>query len=269
MKIIQPLDKSVIIFGFGKFGRIAFDYLKSRYKCLVIDPSFNKYAKNIEADIEFFPNLDDFIQNLKEKKHNKDLNTNYAIKGSVRELSDILLNFIPKFLIPTAPVHVMAETIKEMYSQKLIEPSNSQPDFEAFLTNQLKNRPKNLNIINQNSKHLYFSYADKDELCPDNCSGPLDYCPNFQKEKPMAISEFVKEVFCTNKKDQVQESKYDAVCFESIQIIPGLGGIESTEIINGLQMIKSLMVQNQILEKIIISTTCNCHGVTTIYDVIR
>ncbi len=266
MKIIQFIDNLVIIFGFGKFGRYAFDAMKFRYNCLILDLEPDKTLKDINPKIEFFNSTENLLKEIRDNQPIKDSRKYFALKGSIHELSEILKEIIPKYLIPTAPVHVMAETIKEMYSQYLTEPNSVEPEFGSFLAAAFSHSPVNLNIVNHEAKSIYYSYADKDQICPDSCAGPLDYCPNFNKEKPIAVSEFVKQIFGSLGDNELRESKYAAVCFESSQIIPGLGGIEHSEIIKGLQLTKDLIGQNRSLKKIIISTTCNCHGVSTIYE---
>ena len=157
----------------------------------------------------------------------------------------------------------MAEILKTRYYNLLNETIVSDHDFEAIVSQRLKEIPENLNVVNQNFKSFYYSYATFDEVCPEDCPGPVGYCPNFLRKKPITVSDFVKTLF------SFSTSEYQPVFFESTQIIPGLGGIESCNLKDGLEKIMQTLQNPKLVKKIIISTTCNCHGVSSVYTLLH
>ena len=117
-------------------------------------------------------------------------------------------------------------------------------------------------------KRQYLSYAKIDEICPDNCSGPISYCPNFKREKPQTITQYLKSYYGTSnsisiKKEEVSEV---TIIIESYQLLPGLGGLKGNDIQNILKFLRDNMdFLSSRKFNMIIATTCNCHGVINFY----
>jgi hypothetical protein len=63
---------------------------------------------------------------------------------------------------------------------------------------------------------LFFSYARKGEICPDDCPGPGDRCPTFGRNKPKNITEYTREL----------NNTVPGWVFESHQMKPGVGGLK-------------------------------------------
>ena len=115
---------------------------------------------------------------------------------------------------------------------------------------------------------VYLSYAKIDEICPDNCPGPISYCPTFQRKKPVTITEYLKNYYGTINSVNIKKDKITEIVIinESYQLMPGLGGLKGEDIQNSLKILReNLDILNKQEFNIIIATTCNCHGVINFY----
>ena len=168
-----------------------------------------------------------------------------TIRGDIKTLFQICEQFLPEILIPTAPIHTMADLIPLFLANRIEEVTESKfiSDHEASLR---QSAPPTLNIRSRNET-IYLSYAPWDKLCPLDCPGPKKYCSHHHIDKPLTATEVVEQSF----------PKESLFLFESQQISPGLGGIPGTAIKKALLKIHN--VQNGL--DYCIATTCNCHGV--------
>jgi len=252
---------SLIIAGGGKFGKKAIEFgIKNRYKTILIDNDPNCICASY-ADYKF-DNLNDLSSKINEIKPGEVLFLNYDISI----ISDIFYKINPEYIIPVIPIHLLAYIISNFLQKemnfKLLTDSESTLDFVKNANSEL--------ILSHNLEKgiVYLSYAKIDEICPDNCFGPEDYCPNFKREKPITVTRYLKKFFqILNHFRFLKESISKIIIInESIQLIAGLGGLEGIIIRDSLKKLEEhLDIKSNQKFKLIIATTCNCHGVLNFY----
>jgi len=250
----------VIIAGGGKFGLKAIDFIKkNNFKTVLIDSNPNCFAAEFAS--KRFDTLEDFNLNLKDLKDGEIffLNTDILI------VLDLIEKLNPKYIIPVVPIHLMASFIISFLLKFSIDltPNNS-------LTNKILENIDPELLLNQMTEEgvVYLSYAKIDEICPDNCTGPISYCPNFQREKPVTITEYLKNYYGTINSVNIKKDKISEIVIinESYQLMPGLGGLKGEDIHNSLKILRdNLDFLSERKFDMVIATTCSCHGVITFY----
>jgi hypothetical protein len=254
------------IIGFGTFGQTAFEYLKSQGICIIFEKELNFQFHHEYTMIEAEGQINNLIE-LINSKSLKEGSTfpQYFIHGSVEMCLTLLKHFIPELIIPTAPIHVMAEIFKEIIITDLKNLEFTPMDLHPYFVD-LSDFPTNLNYLFNEKNKIYFSYAKFDEKCPDSCFGPLNYCPNFHRKKSKTINEFLSQVNLKFPQNSL------SITFISHQLKAGLGGIKGNEIISSIQILQDFYSNYPFLLQqaywngyITISTVCNCHGVLEAY----
>ncbi len=251
---MQPELKDLlcIIYGGGAFGVSAMKALHPKYHLIVIDTDPNceigqKFPHSTLSEI--FSRLSEMV--MEEPTSEDDslppANSVYFMVGGIQELETILRVYLPKYFIPVAPIHVMKELFKSI--MKKTHPNCNFSPVKPRIEQEL---PENLNDFSY-SDSLYLSYAKWDEICPDNCPAPLDYCPFHKKVKPIPVSKFI----------QLEFSESLSILYESLQLSAGLGGIEGSIIFAPYGVIEQAIQKLQDHDSIIltIATGCRCHGV--------
>jgi len=249
--------KKLLIAGGGKFGKKAIKYAKKlNYKTILIDKDPNCYASNLIN--KKYVNLMDLLRDFEDIPAGEMIFFN----ADISTIYEILLNIEFDYIIPVVPIHLTATIVQLCFNSfKIKLEANSK------LVKIYKNIIKKELFLNsiEDSGLIYLSYAKQDEVCPDDCSGPLDYCPNFKRKKPITITEYLIELFETSKTINISEKrKVGYFLIKSYQLISGLGGMKGSDI----DKIISKIIKNRELFKkfgcnIIVSTSCNCHGVIT------
>ncbi len=250
----------VIIAGGGKFGLKAIDFIKkNNFKTVLIDSDPNCFAAEFAS--KRFDTLEDFNLHLKDLKDGEIyfLNTNVLI------VLDLIEELNPKYIIPVVPVHLMASFITSflLRSSIILTPNNNlTEDFLEHIDPELL-----LNQMNEEGV-AYLSYAKIDEICPDNCSGPISYCPNFKREKPKTITQYLTSYYGTFNSVNIKKEEISEIIIinESYQLMPGLGGLKGNDIRDILKVLRDNMdfLSHQKFD-MVIATTCNCHGVINFY----
>ena len=255
------MSNLIIIAGGGKFGEKAVLFArKKNFSAILIDKDFNCYASKFideKLDINTLQNLD--VNYFKAKKI-------YFLNTDISIILELIEKFKPYYIIPVIPIHLLAEIIKLFFSKNYIRLNSDDTSTEAFFIKADKNII--LNYIKEKAV-VYLSYAKVNEICPDNCSGPLKYCPNFKREKPISISSYLKNYF--EAKDVIKIIKKDfikiMILAESYQLMPGLGGLKGKHIKMIIDTLnKSINSLLKVSFKCIIATTCNCHGVINFFE---
>ena len=242
-----------LIYGGGKFAQIAVNHLRKNYSLLILDTDKEcligqEYVSTPITEIkEILTDEKLFINFIKSDNPENQKSVLFTV-GGIPFLEQILEIRIPLYLLPIAPIHVMMELIKDYLSKQfpLIQIITHKP---TISTGSFPTELFSLEIKDT----LYFSYAKWDERCPENCPAPLDYCPVHQRKKPKAVREILETL----------KSQSNLLSFESTQLAPGLGGI------NGASLFKEIPFHvNNIKElkeneeyKLLIATSCRCHGV--------
>jgi len=250
----------VIIAGGGKFGLKAIDFIKkNNFKTVLIDSNPNCFAAEFAS--KKFDNLEDFNLNLKDLKDGEI----FFLNKDILIVLDLIEKLNPTYIIPVVPIHLMASFISSFLLRFSINltPNNN------LTKNLLENIDPEL-LLNQMNEEgvIYLSYAKIDEICPDNCSGPISYCPNFKREKPRTITQYLKSYFRTSNSVNIRKEEISEIIIinESYQLMPGLGGLNGNDIQNILKILRDNMdfLSHQKID-MTIATTCNCHGVINFY----
>jgi len=253
-------SKIIIIAGGGKYGDKAVNYaLNNDYTVILIDSNPNceaaKYANLTTL------NIDNIISNL-ESTIPKQL---YFLNQDIAVLNDLLEKVKPEYVIPVVPIHLMAKIVEDFLSKNSIKLFPDNESLFKFVKHD------DLNLIldkNPNQGILYLSYAKIDETCPDMCACPLNYCPNLNREKPITITEYVKNFLEMTNLIRAKENKNNEllIVLNSYQLTSGLGGLKGEEVSIILEKLKNKI---DALKKkkfnLTIATACNCHGVISFY----
>ena len=242
-----------LIYGGGKFGFNAIQKLKSKQKpILLVDQDPNCFiAQKYFLAAASIKDVKKYLQNFIPDKNedSKEIDIITFLVGDISTIADLIQNYPPYILIPSAPIHVMKDLgIYYLHSQ--ISPLTIQ---SIEPTIDLSNKPDEMQYFSFNNSEKYLSYAGWDEICPDLCSAPESYCPFHKKNKPITVYEFLK--------NNILDAYH--LCFNSEQLGAGLGGILGSEIksffLKLTQHVNKRIKNSPI--NVYISTSCNCHGV--------
>ena len=252
---------SLIVAGGGKFGKKALEFgKKNRYKTILIDNDPNCICAS-SADYKF-DKLNNFYSRINEIKPGEIFFLIYDISI----ISDLLIKINPEYIIPVIPIHLLAYIISNFLKKKvnfeLLSDSDSTLDFVNNANSEL--------ILSHNSEKgiVYLSYAKVDEICPDNCLGPENFCPNFKRNKPITITEYFKTHFKLNNNFRIVKNGLlrIIIILESYQLTSGLGGLKCNDLLFVLKRLDNELDKLTALRfSLIIGTTCNCHGVINFY----
>ena len=247
----------VIIFGCGKYGKIAWNHFKGRANVILLDQDLNA-LKNLSDELKIFPkdHIKEALKVLKKLNYPQSRSTHrgpkpqenaqIGLEGGLNIFSKIIELGIPAYIVPTAPIHIMGNFFKYLLIEKGLKIKNN--DLNDFKTSLQRNKPQNLRyFIEENT--AYFSYAPINRSCPENCVGPEDYCPYHKLKKPKTVTKFIAQIFSGPR----------SYLFQSKQLKPGLGAISGKELQKNLDILRNLNYETG--QKIIVSTTCNCHGI--------
>lgn len=254
------MHKFILIAGGGKFGLRALEFASENgLNSVTFDIDHHcEVAKDERTTIIEKEDIMHIIRNSSKEAHYF-LNTDLNIILSLLELN-------PQYIIPVLPIHLVAELIKIILSQKSIKLEPDTSRMELFLDNA----KEELILGNDKEQGIsYLSYAQPGEICPDNCTGPPDFCPNFNREKPVTMTRYVKDFFfiLDTIKLTMEGPNFVDLVIESKQLKSGLGGILGAELSFVLDKIGEKIAQFQGQEThFMISTTCNCHGVISFYQ---
>ena len=251
-------SKFLIIVGGGKFGKKALDYAnKNKYTTVLIDIDPDcycaKYTDSSLGDIEELYNQD----HLPGKS--------YFLNQDMKIIYKLIPMLNPEYIIPVVPVHLMASLVISLLSENEIK---IRPNID--LTEHLNAQGNQELILSHDTEQgiIYLSHAKIDEVCPDNCTGPLNYCPNFKRDKDVTITQYLKDFYHSNEIYKLEKTDVINIIMiiESQQLMAGLGGLKGKEIDIILKKLKNnFKYLNNQKCNVIIATTCNCHGVINFY----
>jgi hypothetical protein len=246
----------LLIVGGGKFGEKALNYAKKKkYRAVIIDKDPNCLCS--QYAIRLYKNIEQLKEDLMKSKK-EDL---FFLNKNIVSTFDVIKTIDLEYIIPVVPEHLMAHLIKKFLQNHSINLKIDLDAYERFLSQV------NQGLLISKSKEqglVCLSYAQRGEICPNNCIGPEDYCPNFQREKPITITNYLKSIY--NVKNSLKIIRNEDLFFyninESIQLKSGLGGLKGENIQRILNKLekhkKNFLDQNSYF---VITTSCNCHGV--------
>lgn len=259
--MISLQNNFLIIAGGGKFGKIALNFaIKNNYIAIIID--INPNCQVSKFSNKTFKDFKEFKSKIKEL-NNGDI---CFLNQDVSIILELIMYLKPEYVIPVVPIHLMASIINSfLINNNLISLIPNKNLTEDFINNANPNL-----ILNSNLEQgiVYLSYAKINEICPDNCSGPLNYCPNFKRDKPMTITSYLRDYFNVLNIVNVELNEFYNIFIisESYQLMPGLGGLKGKDINFIFEKLnKNLNVLLNQKCNVIVATTCNCHGVINFY----
>lgn len=249
--------KTLLIAGGGKFGKKALDFAQNQnFHTIIIDNSPECLAS--EYVDKSFTNIKKLLESFHTASEPKLflLLRNISIINELLESTEIQFQYI----IPVVPLHLTALIVQNILKKNNYE---IMPD-EKNCTQTVRNLKKDI-LLNHNCEEgvVYLSYAKEGETCPDDCPGPPNYCPNFNREKPITITKYIQIFFdVSNNFNLLNNKDLLVISIHSFQLIPGLGGLRGKDLYN---IISELSINLKKIQKnkmkTIITTSCNCHGV--------
>ncbi len=248
--------KKIVIYGGGKFGFNAIQKLKAQYNLIIIDIEPNCYiAERFKLKPESIDSVLDQIQKINSQNKYRTQTSMFFILGAESVLLQAINLFFPLYIVPSAPVHVMANLTQQYLSERypLVEMNHTK-----FLMD-LSKKPENLFQFTSDKPEVYFSYAAWDEICPEHCIGPKKYCIHHKRHKPITISDFIDNII----------SKKQILHFRSQQLNAGVGGISVNTIKENFLKLEAILQENQSnrFANLYIATSCNCHGVISRFQI--
>lgn len=238
----------LLVFGGGKFGVKILENFQASHQVIVVDETSNCQASKEIQDHFQANKLHDIFKRIHTSPEP------IFIEGNIETVISLWQKIQPAYLIPVVPIHVMHFFLKKYLKQYVKEIDINEAQVPPILS-----KPKELYIFQADPSNVYLSYADKDQICPDNCMGPADYCPFHKKPKPITVTDFCKESFPSSFHFN----------FESAQLAPGIGGLPNQLIFTQTErLMESCSTLHEATElTLLISTTCNCHGVISAFSV--
>jgi len=231
-------EETVAIIGGGKFGLQALLWaFKTHHKALVFDSDAQALVRNhvhaiLPTDQKW--TLEDLTQA-----------PSVLVLGNAIDIAiPILQDLRPAYVIPTIPVHFLAASllfIARQNNQTYVPDADEIIRIAKQFTAPLNASP------NPQEGIIALSYAQPGELCPPQCTGPLNFCPTFKREKKKTITILVSEA--------TKQSAHRFLA-ESQQLTNGLGGILGSAFFHILDQFRETLPPT-----FVVSTTCNCHGV--------
>ncbi len=218
-----------LVFGGGKYGMEAVEYLLSRKRNFVVLDIDSKCLVAKNYDLTRI-NIKD-IEKLRFRDE-KDYFEGYFIEGGIFEALKVIELLKPEHIFPTAPIHLSAALIQEKFKLS--------PWFEG-VDRVLPGLPSKI-IVSAGRGSVVVTY-NRDYECQPNCNAP-ERCPvtGILKPAPMyRLLEFAAP---------------NGFILQSHQLRPGIGALKGNEL--------ELLVKWALGKKeLIIGTACKCHGVIT------
>ena len=238
----------VVIAGGGSFAMQAASYFEKKGLVpIFIDPDENCMASEHAMNIPLV-GLVNGIQDSQEPIH---------VHASIEKAfhSVILLDPPPVYLVPAAPVNVMAKIFVAFLLEKKIRYLQSSEMLSLILDCAREEDDYTL-ALNEAEGIGTISYAPEGKICPPNCPGTIDHCPHKGgkvRRKPL----FANLRACANKTN----NGLIIWIFESRQLAPGVGGIPWEELVKFNSYLEELKEKKESKLNLVVGTACNCHGV--------
>lgn len=251
---------NLLIAGGGKFGKRAINFAKKlNYNTILIDKDPNCYASSLIS--KKYNDLDSLLRDF----HNENSTEIIFLNEDIGIIYDLLLNIKFEYIIPVVPIHLTALIIKLCFNSFNCSLTPNSSIIESY---KKRIKPELYLHDNMESGVVYLSYAKKDEICPEDCPGPPNFCPTFEREKPITVINYVKELFNVKNNITISINENTAkFLIESYQLMAGLGGVKGNDI---YELITSIQEKEEYFQSklfdIVVATSCNCHGVISFFE---
>ena len=155
---------------------------------------------------------------------------------AVKALEEIIeQNDVNSWIIPALPKHLVFEyTLVQLKKQGHVK-QIPVPDIKVKLPFEYRDKKGT----------LYLSFADFS--CPSNCDEPEKYCTVTGLPRVSPLYELL---------DGIDVNDYRSFVLRSIQLAPGLGGVQVQEV---MELISRLKAEGP--GRYLICTSCSCHAV--------
>jgi hypothetical protein len=214
-----------LVFGGGKYGVEAVEYLLSRNRSFLVIDIDSKCLVKMNYDLERLSLRD--IERLALIDEGR-----YFLEGGVFEALKAIEELKPEHVFPTAPIHLSAALLEEKFKLN--------PWFEG-VDSILSGLPSKV-IVGAGKGSVVVSY-NRDRECKQNCNAP-DRCPVTGLLKPAPMYKML------------EFAAPSGFIIESHQLKPGIGALKGAEL-------DLLFKWAYGKEKMIVGTACRCHGVIT------
>lgn len=153
------MKQNAWIIGAGKFGQLAVNRLKNKYRITLVDPD------PTALELIKVPGV--------EKK----------CRDGIQFLDDCLeQNGDVAWIVPCLPVHLVWEWCRETLGRDRLIPIEPPKGLNMVLPN----------LMQTDAMHLYTSHADF--LCPDHCGEPAEHCTVTGKKRKKDMFAMINDV---------------------------------------------------------------------------
>lgn len=275
LRLLPVIKGYYLVLGGGKIGTSFTEHARkhSLSFVLVIDNDKDAPASSGTKLIKDASELRKLLEGKLISPLDKESSEIYFYCTGLDAVPFILSFGMPEYIVPAIPCHVAAYLVKEYLNinrrekQAVREMCITSEDEEMirFFDQFISHFPENIIAALYPAQGIVMlAYARQGEICPDGCAGPERFCPNFRREKPKTITNYVQDVHFYTK----------GWVFESYQMKPGIGAMKGADMKHNLLEISEYVnsfdisggkIARRVAEDIFfIATTCNCHGVVNL-----
>jgi hypothetical protein len=262
LKDVPVIQGYYLVIGGGKIGNNFVNYARDKNFPFVLITDINKNASAAKKAVEL-QNKQELVDILKKPIDNQTKNNIYFYQTGLEGVPFILSYGIPEYIIPAVPYHAVAELVSYFANtqrQNIIEKLSDDVEHIDYFKRLVLKFPENI-VAGKYPEYgmIMLSYAKEGEICPDDCMGPADYCPNFNRIKLKTITQYVNDLTRVEK----------GWIFESYQMKQGIGGLKGKDLkailLDIMEYLKNYYEHKE-KKNFFIATTCNCHGVINLFS---
>jgi hypothetical protein len=262
LKDVPVIQGYYLVIGGGKIGNNFVNYARDKNFPFVLITDINKNASAAKKAVEL-QNKQELVDIFKKPIDNQTKNNIYFYQTGLEGVPFILSYGIPEYIIPAVPYHAAAELVSYFANtqrQNIIEKLSDDVEHIDYFKRLVSKFPENI-VAGKYPEYgmIMLSYAKEGEICPDDCMGPADYCPNFNRIKLKTITQYVNDLTRVEK----------GWIFESYQMKQGIGGLKGKDLkailLDIMEYLKNYYEHKE-KKNFFIATTCNCHGVINLFS---
>jgi hypothetical protein len=205
-----------IIVGGGKYGCHAVEYLKQKDRSFVV----------VDTDPQCLA-----VSHFGLKTHSRlDSDGEYFIHGDLAKVLELIDEFKPEYIFPTAPVHIAAD---------MAEIEFKLTPWREAINCILPGLPQTV-VLHAGMGKIIVSF-NRDNHCAEKCCMP-QICPTSKVKKPCTMTKLM------------EFASPDAFILISHSMAPGMGALKGKELQEFFNWAKDK-------KEFVVGTACDCHGV--------